>query len=163
MSRRGRRNRKRRRGSSPSKWMIIVQMLVMAGVLVFLVMFRDYVVAGATRVFNNFGGGSDLEVQKKQSDDQPNLETPAEGGPANKDDAARGAATRGDAGDSRDAGQPSKKAESEEGAGEKGGAMEIPIERGAPEPVENAADRSLKSRINSKTTHEFEPSSSDKN
>ena len=80
MSRRRRRIRNRRRKKPQSKWLIAVQLLVLAGVLAFLIGFRDYLAMSASTVMNSVAG-SDLEVEKKKgkaSEAQPALETPEE-------------------------------------------------------------------------------------
>lgn len=84
MSRRRRRARKRRSSSGgPNKWLILVQVLVLVGVLVFLFMFRDYLAMSASNMFNSFGTKGDLAVEKKKGDDNdknaPSLETPSNG------------------------------------------------------------------------------------
>lgn len=85
MSRRRRRIRNRRGKKKPNKWLILVQLLVLAGVLVFLFGFRDYLAMSASSMVNSVAG-SDLDVKKKKGEraeqtppnKQPKLETPAQ-------------------------------------------------------------------------------------
>jgi hypothetical protein len=73
MSRRRRRTRNRRRKGSPNYWLILVQVVVLAGVLVFIILFRDYLAMTTSNVVNSFSTGGDLDVAEKQADeaDQP--------------------------------------------------------------------------------------------
>lgn len=68
MSRRRRRARSRRRQKPPNRWLIAVQLLVLSGLLVFLVLFRDYLAESASEVVDSFTS-SDLQVQRVDGGD----------------------------------------------------------------------------------------------
>lgn len=71
--RRRRRTRNRRSNSSPNYWLILVQVVVLAGVLIFIILFRDYLAMTTSNVVDSFSTGGDLEVAEEQADeaDQP--------------------------------------------------------------------------------------------
>ncbi len=83
--RRRRRSHRRKNRGSPNYWLILVQVFVFAAVLVFLIMFRDYLALSASNVVEGLSG-DDLDVPAEQQenadnprpDGQPDLETPAD-------------------------------------------------------------------------------------
>jgi hypothetical protein len=76
--RRRRRTRNRRSNSSPNYWLILVQVVVLAGVLIFIILFRDYLAMTTSNVVDSFSTGGDLEVAEEQADeaDQPEEKAP---------------------------------------------------------------------------------------
>lgn len=78
---RRRRNRGRHRTPGPkNKWLLVVQIVVMAGVLIFLFLFWDYIAGGATDAVETVTlGGDDLQVQEAKESPADNGESPSAG------------------------------------------------------------------------------------
>lgn len=55
--------RHRRKSSSNNKWLILIQILIMAGVLVFIIFFRDTIGSGASSAFDTVAGTEDIQVK----------------------------------------------------------------------------------------------------
>ena len=61
-----RRRRNRQNGNSQNRWLILVQILILAGVLVFIIFFRDAISQGAGDAFNSVTG-DDVKVEKQSA------------------------------------------------------------------------------------------------
>jgi heme/copper-type cytochrome/quinol oxidase subunit 3 len=68
MSRRRRRRGRSRTPGPKNKWLLVVQIFVMAGVLIFLFLFWDYIAGGASDAVETVTGTGDLKVQEAKED-----------------------------------------------------------------------------------------------
>jgi cytoskeletal protein RodZ len=54
---------RRRQKNGNNKWLILIQIVIMAGVLVFIIFFRDTIGSGASSAFDTVAGTEDIEVE----------------------------------------------------------------------------------------------------
>ena len=88
-----RRRRRRNTPSNKNRWLTLVQILILGGVLLFIIFFRDTLSTSAGNVFDSVTG-SDVRVEKKseKADKGSDLETP-EGASADDSEQDAGASS----------------------------------------------------------------------
>lgn len=72
--------------------MILVQIMIMGGVLVFIIFFRDTIGSGAGQAFDTVVGTEDIEIDKPESarsDDESSPSTSCHGEASNEADAGK--------------------------------------------------------------------------
>ena len=82
--------RRSRKGGSNNKWLILIQIAIMAGVLVFIIFFRDTIGSGASSAFDTVAGTEDIEVEGEGASDESPSSAPrgTEGEDASSDESA---------------------------------------------------------------------------
>lgn len=82
--------RRTRKSGSNNKWLILIQIVIMAGVLVFIIFFRDTIGSGASSAFDTVAGTEDIEVkgvdESDESGDPPAQDEPEESSNEASDD-----------------------------------------------------------------------------
>jgi cytoskeletal protein RodZ len=84
--------RHRKTSSHGNRLLILVQILIMAGVLVFIIFFRDTIGSGASSAFDTVAGTEDIQVDKANDSDNESESAAA------RDDNAAPAGVESDAG-----------------------------------------------------------------